>query len=308
MGTRIEAAATACERGWLRGRGALHLTDAAATDCLKRAGHDAHVLDLLINAGIYKDANAAEPALASIIQEDIHANPGTKLDRGHGTFSFDVLNGGCGVLTAARIVAAFVGHGTAKHALVVAGDVDPSPRTSKQFPFSPAGGAMLVSHVEGSGGFQAFELRTFPEHAALFEVSLRWDRHAGWMRRGRNVLEVREAPEFGHRGTALAIDVTTAFLARHALTPDDIDLLITSQYPRELAVGLARGVGISETRVPRVKPELARAHTAGPIAALEVAFASGQFARARRTLFVTVGAGITIGVALYVDPAQHAVA
>jgi 3-oxoacyl-[acyl-carrier-protein] synthase-3 len=299
MGTRIEAAATAYKRGWLR-RGALHLSDVAASACLQRAGREPRELDLLINAGIYKDANAAEPALASIIQADLGANRGTRLEGGHGTFSFDVLNGGCGVITAAQILATFVGHGTARHGLIVAGDVDPSPRTSKQYPFAPAGGAMLVSYVRGAVGFQGFELRTFPAHAELFEVTLRWDPRAGFAHRGRNVVEVREAPEFAGRCRELAAEVASAFLARHHLEPDEIDLLITSQYPSEIAGQLAGRIGIPDDRVPRVRPELAHAHTAGPIAALEVAFASGQFARARRTLFVTVGAGITVGVALYV--------
>ena len=55
--------------------------------------------------------------------------------------------------------------------------------------------------------------------------------------------------------------------------------------------------------VPRVRSALLQTHTAGPIAALEAAFESGQFARAHRTLFVTVGAGLAVDVALYVAAA-----
>ena len=39
------------------------------------AGRDAHDVDLLINAGIYRDRNLGEPAFAAMIQEDIGANP-----------------------------------------------------------------------------------------------------------------------------------------------------------------------------------------------------------------------------------------
>src|SRR5512146_448246 len=109
MGTRIDAAATDTHRGRLIGRGTLHLTDVAARSCLDRAHRRSEDLDLLINAGIYKDRNVAEPALASIIQEDIDANiGGTPARLGHhGTFSFDVLNGGCGVITAAQLADSF---------------------------------------------------------------------------------------------------------------------------------------------------------------------------------------------------------
>jgi 3-oxoacyl-[acyl-carrier-protein] synthase-3 len=300
MGTRIESAATAVERGRLRGRGALHLADTAARRCLERAGREAGELDLLINTGIYKDANAAEPALATIIQQDIGANPSRQLELRHGTFAFDVLNGGCGVVTAARLLATFVGHGTAQRALIVASDVDPFPHTSRAFPFTPAGGAMLVTHTDGDTGFRAFELRTFAAHADLFEATVHWAPRAGWLRRGRNIVEVREAPELAPRCVELATEVVTGFLARQALVPDDIDLVIASQYPSRFALDIADRLGIPRTRVPRVRPELASSHTAGPIAALEAAFERGQLAHARHTLFVTVGAGITVGVALYV--------
>ena len=300
MGTCIESVATSTKRGHVRGRGALHITDAAATACLHRGHCDPSELDLLIHAGLYKDANAAEPALATIIQEDIGANPDARISHGHhGTFAFDVLNGGCGVLTAAQLVDAFVSRGGARHGMIVAGDVDPSPRTSQHFPFSPAAGALLVGQAPGHAGFQAFAFRTFPEYANLFEVTLHWAPHAGLLRRGRNIVDVHEAPEFAVRCTELATRVASAFLAEHELEPDEIDLLITSQYPRMLALDLATKLGIAATRVPHVPAELQRAHTAGPLAALEVAYESGHLARARRTLFVAVGAGITIGVALY---------
>ncbi|MBL9017669.1 MAG: hypothetical protein JNL83_25995 [Myxococcales bacterium] len=298
MGSCIEAVATSCERGRVRGRGALHVTDVAATACLRRAGRRPSELDLLINAGLYKDANTAEPALATIIQEDLGANPAPRHAHGHGTFAFDVLNGGCGVLTAAQLLDTFVSHGAARTGLIVAGDVDPSPRTSRNFPFSPAGAAMLLAYTPGPTGFQAFEFRTFPEHAGMFEASVHWEPHAGWLRRGRNIVDVHEAPEFGARCVELATDVASSFLARHGLVPDDIELLITSQYPRAVATDLPSALGIPLSCVPRVAPELARSHTAGPIAALEAA--RDRLATARRTLFVTVGAGITVGVALYV--------
>jgi 3-oxoacyl-[acyl-carrier-protein] synthase-3 len=294
MGTRIDAVATAHSHL----RGALHLTDRAAKSCLQRAHCEADELDLLLNVGLYKNANAAEPALASIIQEDIGANP--RIVHGHhGTFAFDILNGGCGVLTAALLVDGFVGHGSAHHGMIVAGDVNPSERTSVPFPFSPAAGAMLIEHTDDDSGFQHIELRTFSEHASLFEVLLRWEPQAGLLRRGRNVVEVHEDQSFARTCTALATAVVTAFLERVGLRPGDIDLLIASQFPQGFSLGVAQRVGIPADRIPTVARELASAHTAGPIAALDAAFASGKFAGARHTLFVTVGAGITVGVALY---------
>lgn len=300
MGTYIDSAATAYRRGHLFGRGALHLSDVAARACLSRGHHDASELDILVNAGIYKDRNAVEPALASIIQEDIGANLGhpPRIGR-HGTFSFDVVDGGCGVLTAAQLVDTFVGRGVAHLGMVVAADADPSPRTSRGFRFSPAGGALLLAHDDGVGGFQRFEHRTFVAHVGMFDARLSFDRHAGITHRGRNVLAIYEAPAFAWQCVEDASEAVSDFLVSEGLRAGDIDLLVASQYPPGFATSLALRVGIPPEGVPHVRRELIGAHTAGPIAALEAAIASGRFARAHTTLFVTAGAGISIAIALY---------
>jgi 3-oxoacyl-[acyl-carrier-protein] synthase-3 len=297
MGTRIESAATA--RRKLLPRGALHLSDVAARTCLERAHHSASELDLLINTGLYKNAGAAEPALASIIQEDIDANPGGTIEDRHGTFSFDLVDGACGVLRAAQLIDGFVGQGNAKLAMIVAADVDPSPTSSRNFPFTAAGGAMLIAHADGDAGFHQFRTRTFAEHAPLFESRLRWDPSAGLTGRGRNVLEFLEASEYGARCIEHAVDVARALLADASLKPSDIDLLIANQYPRAFPRLLARELGIASDRVPQVPEALRSTHTVGPIAALESAIRSGSFAKARHSLFITAGAGITIVAGLY---------
>ncbi len=300
MGTCIEAAATAAPRFRWLSRGALHLSDLAARRCLERGDREPAELDLLINAGLYKDHNLAEPALAAMIQEDTGANPGhpPRLDR-HGTFSFDVIDGGCGALTAARLVDAFVGPGTAQLGLVVAADADPSRRGSPGFHFAPAGGAMLLAHRPGDEGFAGFVSRTFPEDAGLFEAAVRWAPHGGLGGRGRHVLELREEPAYAARCVDHAVAVAGDFLTGAGLRAADVDLLIASQHPAGFAPAVARGLGLDPARVPEVPAALAGAHTAGPIAALEAAMARARFDRAAHVLFVTAGAGIAIEVALY---------
>ncbi len=299
MGAYIEAAATSHGTGMF-GRGAIHLTDVAAEICLDRAHRSADDIDLLVNAGIYKDLNVAEPALASIIQEDIGANPGSPPRLGHhGTFSFDILNGGCGVVTATQLVDAFVGRGGARIGMITAADVDPSHRTSRGYPFAPAGGALLVSHTDDNHGFVRFDIRTFPEYAGLFETHLRWDPHAGLTHKGRNVLEVYEAPAFAAACVETGAAVARELLHTAEVRVGEVELVIASQYPKTFAVDVARAVGIAADRVPAVPPELVGSHTAGPIAALEAAFVSRRLARARNVLFVTCGAGLTVGAALY---------
>lgn len=294
MGSRIEAVATTTSHPGLLARGSIALTDAAARACLERAGRRATELDLLVNAGVYKQGNVAEPALASIIQEDIGANPGHPPIAGrHGTFSFDVVDGACGCISAAYLIDGFLRDRRAELAMVVAGDADPH-RETRGFPFGDVAGALLLTYADGAEGFERFAFRSFPEHLDLFDATVRWAPE----QRGRNVLEVHQDATFAARCVEAAVEVGASFLASEGLRAEDIDLLVTSQYPPAFPLGVSRGLGIADDRLARVNPG-APAHTAGPLAGLEAAMTSGHFRGARNVLFVTGGAGISVAVALY---------
>ena len=107
MATVVEAAAVASGR-WPSRRGSRQLADDAIRASVARAGVTASDIDLLLNAGLYRERMLGEPALAALIQADVDANPGDPRAGGHGTFSFDVANGACGPLTALHIADGFL--------------------------------------------------------------------------------------------------------------------------------------------------------------------------------------------------------
>ena len=151
MGTVIDRVEITQPR-WRDRHSALHLAVSAAKDCLNGAGCDPAELDVVVNAGIYRDRNLGEPALAALIQDDIGANPEDPHPGAHGTFSFDIANGACGVLTALQIVDGFLRTHSIQRALVVASDADPGHGMSEHFPFSPAGAALLCGWTDDSYG------------------------------------------------------------------------------------------------------------------------------------------------------------
>ena len=179
MGTIIEATATATAQQRSMAPGALEAVDAAARTCLERADRTAGELDLLINAGVYHDRILSEPAFASLIQEDIGANPRHPPGAGHGTFSFDVSNGACGLLTGIHLVDGMLASGTAKLGMVVASDMDPEPGVSRGFGFPAVGGAVLLSADASRAGFTAFHFATFPQFAELFQGYVDWQEMPG---------------------------------------------------------------------------------------------------------------------------------
>ncbi len=295
MGTIIEATATATGHRRPRAPGALKLADAAARSCLERANRDAHELDLLINAGVYHDKSLEEPAFAALIQEDIGANPDRPPGAGHGTFSFDVANGACGLLTGMHLVDGMLASGTVRLGMVVASDMDPEPGVSEQFPFPSVGGAVLLSRDDTDTGFTGFRFDTFPEFADLFHSYVDWheDARRGLAHHGRNILTVEIADTYEARALECAESTARELASAQALDPGDVDRLVATASVPGFAEELARRLGIATERVASLPDSLARTHSA----ALAVALESGGLATAGTTLFVSAGAGITVAAA-----------
>ncbi len=299
MGTIIEASATATATAHQRSMtpGALELADAAARACLERANRTAEELDLLINAGIYHDKILSEPAFASLIQEDIGANLGHPAVAGHGTFSFDVYNGACGLLTGIHLVDGMLASGTAELGMVVASDMDPEPGISQGFRFPGVGGAVLLSADDSRAGFTAFRFATFPEFAELFQSAVGWqeDARGGLAGHGRNILTVEIAESYAARVLECAEATARELAAAQALDLGEVDLLVATASVPGFADAFARRLGVSGERVAPLPDGLSSAHTAAPAVALE----SGRLAEASTVLFVSAGAGITVAAALY---------
>ncbi len=291
MGARIESAATATRgrQGLLAPRAA-RLSDRAARTCLDRARRRGEEVDLVISAGVYQE-RSARPDLDTLVPGDVRVRHRTP--RG---LAFELASGGCGALKAAYLADGLLSGGTTHLGMIVAADVNPSHGNAAGFPFAQVGGALLMSAGRATEGFEGFDFQTFYGDADLFDATL--IREGGELR-GRYVLEIREDPRFAAACLEHARGVSRGLLARTGLRESDVDLLVASQYPPGFARDLARELGVPPERVPRVPLERGPTHTAGIMAALESAIDSGLFWRSRTVLFVTAGAGVTVGAALY---------
>ena len=275
--------------GGLRDRhSALHLADVAAKACLSKAGIVANDIDMLINAGLYRDGNMGEPALAPLIQEDIGANVEDPRAGRHGTFSFDVANGTCGVLTALGVAAGFLRSGTIATALLVASDADPGRHLAPAFPYAPTGGAALCRWVDGDSGLGAVRWINVPDDSFHSTVAL-----AG----RRNRLTVWQSAEFAERAGNAAAKVAHEALADSSLMPSSVGLVVANSATPAFLDALAVGLGVPAERI--VAPRIVGAHTAGLLAALDAAIDCGRWSGAAPALLVAAGAGITAGAAVY---------
>lgn len=291
MGSKIDAVGLSTP-GFFR-RGSIDMEVRAAKDCLKSAQLDPNMLGVLVNTGIYRDRNIGEPAIATFIQRDIGANEIFTGDRS--TLSFDLTNGGCGMLTGAMVVDGFLQSGMIDYGMVVTADVDPVPGESYGYNFTPAAAALLLSRGEAGKGFMHFKTATEARFIDDMKGRLEWMPHK---RKMGNILVMTQAEGYAKECAQYALENLDAILKETSLKMKDIDLIIPSQSPTGFLGELKKKKGLEEKLVD-VTDKLENVHTAGIGFALERAMSSGRFAAARNCLFLTVGAGITVSLALY---------
>jgi 3-oxoacyl-[acyl-carrier-protein] synthase-3 len=287
MGTVIDRLDVA-RGGWRTRHSALRLAVAAATACLQRAGREPDDVDLLINAGIYRDRNLAEPALAALIQSDVGANAEDPHGDGHGTFSFDVANGTCGVLTALQIVDGFLRSHTIDCALIVASDADPGRGCSEHFPFSPSGAALLCEWSDDDYGLGRVHWLNLPDDGENFRATV-------GLEDGRNVLRFSTSDAMDQCLAAAGAQVARGCLKEAGLGLSDVDVIVAAPSRQGYRAALATELGVPVGRV--VVADDQRMHTAALVAALDRG--TEELPPGGRVLIIAAGAGVTAGAALY---------
>jgi 3-oxoacyl-[acyl-carrier-protein] synthase-3 len=287
MGTVIDQV-TLTRAGWRKRHSALHLAVKAAGDCLRRAQRNSDDVDLLINAGIYRDRNLAEPALAALIQQDIGANPEDPHADAHGTFSFDITNGTCGLLSGLQIVDGFLKSRAIDCALVVASDADPGHGMSEHFPFAPVGAAMLCTWSNDDSGLQEVHWTNRPEGAESCTATV-------GLVDGRNILRFDQSADRDELFAEAATRVVDECLSESGLTLRDIDVVVAAPARSGFRAALAGRLGVPADEIVVADDETM--HTASLAAALHEA--ADRIPDGGRVLLVAAGAGVTAGAALY---------
>jgi 3-oxoacyl-[acyl-carrier-protein] synthase III len=288
MGTTIEGMAVV-GGSWRSRHRALRLAVAATGAALQDARLPPAKVDLLINTGIYHDRNLGEPALAPLIQADSGINAGDPTPGRIGTFSFDIANGGSGVLTALQIADGLLRSRTVATVVIVAEDADPGSGLAANFPFEPAAGAVVCRWTDTEPGLVSFRWHNRPDDGAAFRAGI-------GLRHGRNVLSIQEDPGFDEQLAETAVVPAREVLRDHRLGADDIDLLVCSPAAAAFTKKIAMELALPDDRVVATGPAL---HTVAFIAALAAARQNSRLSEARNVLFVCGGAGLTAGAALY---------
>src|SRR5689334_8320045 len=272
--------------GWRDHHSALRIAVKVARTCLNNAGKHPNDVDLLVNAGIYRDRNLGEPALAALIQKDIGANPENPHKDTHGTFSFDISNGTCGMLTALQIVDGFLESGAIDCALIVTSDADPGRGMSEEFPYPPAGAALLCGWTDDDYGLQRVHWVSDLDDGETCNATV-------GLIDGHNVLRFAESDAMDSRFAAAAGQVVEECLHEAGLQLDDIGAIVAAPNRRRYRAEVAARLGVAEDRI--IVSDGEDTHTASMAAAFDQA-AQG-IRPGDRILLVAAGAGIVAGAA-----------
>lgn len=277
-------------RTFLWRKGALSHAVTAGRACLGASRHAREDVQLLINAGVHRDDHVCEPAVAAYIQRRLGINVEFQ---GRRTLSFDLLNGGCGMLNGMHVLSSLVKAGEIQAGMVVSSEANTDRRPDPSYPYPASGAAALLDlSPDDEVGFGAFAFHTDERLAGSFTsiVSLE-------TKGGRLVLQRDPGLEEAYlAGAGVAVEEA---LSRDGLRRDEIDLVVPAQISAGLLGRLPGVLGIPRERVLDLSATLADTHSTSVLLALERARAAGRLPRGARALLLGFGSGVTVGAATY---------
>lgn len=300
MGTQIKMVSVARPRIGFHHVNSIRLSARAASQCLYDAQTDPLAIGLLINTGIYRHKNTGEPAIAALIQKKIAAYKPVDNDpiKSGSTFSFDINNGGCGLLTGIEIIHSAIRDGEITYGMLVTGDSEPFHRLSENFNIYSAAAAIILAKSANSSGFSLFRTYIFPEYSEEF-VSCTSYYDPGWFRKGKNILNIKQKESYPDLCADCSVKSLFNFLDESGMTLSKIDLIIPSQSPPGFTGILKKRLGLNGNFIEVEKTGEMIYHTAGPVFALKKVWDDNRFRSSENIIFLTIGSGINVSLALY---------
>lgn len=287
---RIESLGVSLPRRRLLGWGSHRHAVEAGKRCLAASRYRPSDVRVLVNAGVYRDGHVCEPAIAAYVQHAL----GVNVDfHGRRTLSFDLLNGGVGMLNAAHLLVSQMHAGEIQVGMVVASDANPDRRPDPGSAVAASGAALLLDLSPRNGaGFGSFAFVTREESADLYTAVVS-------LKEPRGKLLIRRRAELEEAFLAGAASAAKAVLERDGLRPEDVDLVVPSQVSASFLARLPGALGLPREKVADYASVLPDTPTTSVFLAFDRARAEGALGPGRTALLLACGSGVTVGAATY---------
>jgi 3-oxoacyl-[acyl-carrier-protein] synthase III len=271
-------------------RGSVARAVEAGRRCLAAAGRRPGEVGLLIHAGVTRDRHVCEPANAAYIQRRLGINVEFQ---GAGTLSFDLVNGGCGMLDAVHILCSLLQAGTLRAGMVTASEGNADRRAKGERPCPDSGAAVLLElSPRTATGFGSFAFLTRSEHADMDETVVS-------LGEARGRLLARRAPGLEDRWLEMAGPLVDEVLNRDGLKRDQIDRVIPAQISAGFLARLAEAVGMPSGRVADFSSCLPDTLSTSLFLALQRELKLRPPQSGQTFLLLAFGSGLTAAAATY---------
>ena len=272
---------------WGSMRHAVHAGRAALT----ASHHRPADVELLINAGVHRDGHVCEPAIAAYIQHALDINIEFQ---GRRTLSFDLLNGGCGMLNAVHVASTLMESGEIRVGMVVSSEANSDRRPDPEYQYPASGAALVLDIAPVRGvGFEHFVFKTREEFADLYTsvVSLA-------VKKGRVIL-LRRMEELEEAWLSCAGEAVEELLDKGGIRRDEIDLVVPAQISPRFVGRLGAAIGFAQEKVADLSSQLPDTLSTSTFLALHDVVSRSGVAPGQKTLLLAFGSGITVGAATY---------
>lgn len=272
----------------------IRLASDAIKQCLQKTGCPNNDVDLLINAGVYRDKFLVEPAVSTLIAGEVDLNSGVDDWRKAKTFAFDLGNGAAGFLSSCYAAQASVASGKYNRAMVVSSEIENNAVTHSDdmVGLRQCGSAALIGRTEGEQGFRRFHFVNYGEHLNLFGSEVVHEPADSY-------LHIEHDPAY--HGTLLDCIPHTVreLLDAEGITLADIDLIIPPQVSGDFLDQLADKLQVSGDKLVRCADSIHDYYTSSTIYGLSAADEQGLIEDGKLALIIEAGSGIMVATALY---------
>jgi len=274
-------------------RDTIELVKVAAKNCFENSSTKPSDIDLLIHAGVYRNEFLSEPAIAAFVANELGIN-NTDSSINH-VFAFDIFNSGIGFLNACHVATQFLKGQRFTKAMIVAGEIENNARSfpDRLYGLKETGSAMLLE--ESSDNETGFGNFIFQYEPALIDAITSYSGHEN----GKTCLRVEREADLEDYYLESIPKAVHALLAMEGLDISLIKLFFPPQISKAFPSKLSQKMGIDEKRFVNACSDDANYFTSSLVYALQYAYKHNLVKKGDIGLFISVGAGIQVGCAIY---------
>jgi 3-oxoacyl-[acyl-carrier-protein] synthase III len=267
----------------------------AGESCLAASSYDRRKIDVLMGVGLYRSEFIAEPAAATLVANDLRMNEESDPLDENKTFAFDLLNGPAGFLDACYVAAGLIRANSFDSVMIVASEEENNIRAGAagRRGLANVGSAVILDRSEdGRTGFSSFLFKDHTQHLSAF-------RAFGSLENGRTRLAFERTPGLEGLYVECIADSVDVLLRSQRLELAQFKTVLPPQISSEFISRLAHRLGADSHRFVDLASDDLDLFTSSLPAAFEHVRRQQLAANGDLGLLISVGAGITVGCAIY---------